>query len=153
MPVIVVGADTSHGNAVVRALMHRSGEVRVFVTAQARADEFRTAGVKVALGDVSDASHVGGAALNAFSAVLIGEAAADGRERAFAGDPVEVASAWAQAVAEAGVTRVIWVSDDPVPRPIAAAAREVANVVVAGRTPEEIAAEVAALDDAERVAD
>jgi len=46
---------------------------------------------------------------------------------------------------------VIWVSDDPVPGPIAAAAREVANVAVAGRTPEEIAADVAALDDAERV--
>jgi len=66
----------------------------------------------------------------------------------FAGDPVDVASAWAQAVAEAGVTRVIWVSDDPVPGPIAAAAREVAHVPPAGRDPEEVAADVAALDAA-----
>jgi putative NADH-flavin reductase len=149
MPVIVVGADTPLGDAIVTALLPRRGEVRAFVTDPEAAASLRDRGVKVALGDVSDGSHVAGAALNAFSAVLLADAAADGRERSFAATPEEVATAWAEGLRDAAVTRVIWVDGaGTVPGRIRAAAAESAAVATEGRTPQEIAAAVAALDEA-----
>ena len=110
MPVIVVGADTPIGRKLVEALAEPEREVRAFVTDPTAGEELKAGGVKVAVGDVSDGSHVGGACTNCFSAVLVTEAATDHRERSFATGPDEVLEAWAEAVTDANVTRVIWVS-------------------------------------------
>ncbi len=109
MPVLVVGADTEMGKAAVEALLSRAGEVRAFVTDPGVALELKKRGVKVATGDVSDASHVGGAATSVFSAVLVSAAATDDRERSFATSPLAVARAWAEGLADARVRRIIWV--------------------------------------------
>ena len=145
MPVIVVGADTPLGRAVIDAVLEPEREVRAFVSDPEVGGMLKARGVKVALGDVSDASHVAGACTNAFSAVLIGPAAADGREVAFASSPEAVWEAWSEAVSEAAVTRVIWVLDR---EPPASRAPEAAVVGVAARPAAEVAAEVAELDDA-----
>lgn len=111
MPIIVVGADTPPGSKIVDALLTRDGEVRAFVTDLTAAEELKQLGVKTAIGDVSDGSHVGGAALNCFSAVLVPDAASDDRERAFADDPGSVVAAWAEGLRDAGVNRVLWIGD------------------------------------------
>ena len=72
------------------------------------------------------------------------EAARDGREISFAADARELFAQWAQAVSEAGVRRVIWVADHPVP---AAEVPEQATVDGA-LSPREVATQVADLDDA-----
>jgi putative NADH-flavin reductase len=118
MPVMVIGADTGRGRSILERLVEPGREVRAFVTDPSRAEELRGSGVKVALGDVSDESHVSGACLNCFSVVFVDEAATDGRLRSFAADPEQVRRAWAGAAASAGVSRVIWVtaaSPPPVP--------------------------------------
>ena len=142
MPVIVVGADTSKGRAVVEELVAPGREVRAFVSDPGAGAELRELGVKVALGDVSDDSHVQGACMNCFTAVLITDAARDERERSFATSEVMVLEGWAAAAAASGVTRVIWVHDGE-PPPVKV--REVRTV-----SPDhpDLVAEVAALDDA-----
>jgi nucleoside-diphosphate-sugar epimerase len=142
MPVIVVGADTEPGLAITRALIDPGREVRVFVTDPGVGAELKALGVKVALGDVSDDSHIEGAAQHCFTAVLITEAARDGRERSFANGELEVLDAWARAVVDAAVHRVIWVHDGDLP---SADVPEVAQV--SPRDPD-LAASVASLDDA-----
>jgi uncharacterized protein YbjT (DUF2867 family) len=148
MPVIVVGADTPTGTTVIEALRSRQGEVRAFVSDPDVGLAMRRAGVKVALGDVSDPSHVEAAALNAFSIVLVGEAADDSRERSFATSPAEVLAGWAEAARLAGVRRVIWVVTAEEVGTLPSAGAESAVVVTDGRAALEVAAEVAALDDA-----
>lgn len=146
MPVIVVGADTPMGETIMDALLPRDGEVRAFVTSERVAADLKARGVKVAIGDVSDGSHVGGAALNAFCAVLVEAAAADSRERSFAADADEVAAAWIEGLNDAAVTRAIFVGSDP---PDAARLKaEFAVVDPAGLSPTEVAARVAELEDA-----
>lgn len=150
MPVIVIGADTSLGPAVVDGLLPRDGEVRVFVTDDAAADAYRTLGVKVAIGDVSDGSHVGGAALNAFSAVLMAEATVDDRLRSFAEDAEAVMDAWAEGLEEAGVRRAIFVATAAVPTPSEPLAAATPEFVVVDPDPEPAvaASRIAELDDA-----
>jgi putative NADH-flavin reductase len=148
MPVIIVGADTEIGTAIVAALLPRQGEVRGFVTDLGVAEDLKRSGVKVALGDVSDGSHIGGAALSAFGAILVAAAADDERERSFAPDRDAVIAAWVEALTDAAVQRAIWVGDGGVPEPIANAVPESAAVSTTNRSPEEIAAAVAALDEA-----
>lgn len=109
MPVIVVGADTPLGSAIVEALLEPDREVRAFVSDPAAAATLRRLGVKVALGDVSDPSHIEASCLNCFSAVLVTEAAVDERERAFASDRETILQGWAEAAADAAVQRVLWV--------------------------------------------
>jgi nucleoside-diphosphate-sugar epimerase len=151
MPVIVVGADTNLGSAVIDALLPQRGELRAFVTDPEIGRELHARGVKVAIGDVSDGSHVGGAALHTFCAVLVPTAANDDRERSFADSPEAVIAAWADGLRDGGVRRAIWLDDGTIPdgadlvRP---AAPEFATVAAAGRPVEEIAAEVARLDAA-----
>jgi uncharacterized protein YbjT (DUF2867 family) len=145
MPVIVVGADTPSGMAVVDGLFHPGREVRAFVSDEEAAAELRRRGVKVALGDVSDESHVEAAATRCFSAVLIADAARDDRERSFAPDPTTVIESWARAVGSAKVTRAIWVMAGPAP---ASGARETA-VVDPGEP--DLVARVVALDDAQNL--
>jgi uncharacterized protein YbjT (DUF2867 family) len=142
MPVIVVGADTSQGRAIVEGLVEPGREVRAFVSDPVVGAELRDMGVKVALGDVSDDSHIQSACTNCFTAVLISEAARDQRERSFAANERQVLEGWAAAAAASGVTRVIWVHDGE-PPPVRV--REVRTV-----SPEhpDLVGEVAALDDA-----
>ena len=93
----------------------------------------------MALGDVSDPSHVGAACLRCFSAVLVTEAAHDGRERSFASGPEAVLAGWVDAVREAAVNRVIWVGEG---------GTEVAGIPTAMVTADDGApGMVAALDD------
>lgn len=148
MPVIVVGADTAMGAVTIDALLPRPGEVRAFVTSPRVATELRARAVKVALGDVSDGSHVGGAALNAFCAVFVLEAAHDDRERSFADDPTAVLEAWVEGANDAGVSRVIVVGTDPDPGVLATLSAEYAVVDTAGLDPAAVAAAVARLEDA-----
>ncbi|MEX0864594.1 MAG: NAD(P)H-binding protein [Acidimicrobiia bacterium] len=115
MPVIVVGADTTAGEAIVGALLQPGREVRAFVSDEMAAAGLRQRGVKVALGDVSDESHVEAASTRCFSAVLIAEAADDGRERSFAATAREVEEGWARAISASRVKRAIWVSSLPPP--------------------------------------
>lgn len=145
MPVIVVGADTGPGKLIIDRLNHPEREIRAFVTSEATAIELKDVGVKVALGDVSDESHVESAALRCFSAVLVAEAAMDNRERSFASNPRDVMSGWARAVARSKVKRVIWVSLDDPPE---TAIGEVAKV---DPTDPELVERVAALDDAQTI--
>ena len=153
MPVIVIGADTPLGAATMDALLPRSGEVRAFVTSPETAAELRDRGVKVALGDVSDGSHVGAAALNAFCAILIAEAAADDRERDFADTPEAVIAAWVDGLNDAGISRAIFLTDRPDTIALAGLRAELAIAATAGRSPADIAAEVSSLEDAAQLPD
>lgn len=146
MPIIVVGADTPAGRAIVEGLLTREGEVRAFVSDTEAADRFRERGAKVAIGDVSDGSHVGGAALRTFAAALVAEAATDGREMSFADHAGDVYRGWAEGVRDAGVKRLIWVGSAP-PAEIVAAAPDVIHVS-ADQPPEVIAQDVVAADAA-----
>ncbi len=148
MPAIVIGADTEVGRAVVDALLDRDGEVRAFVSQPSVGAGLKKLGVKVAIGDVSDASHVGPAALNAFSAVIIAEAASDKRERSFAREPETVMAAWAEGLGDAGVRRVIWVGSGDAPDSLKSVAPEFFAVATVDRDPADIGREVAKLDDA-----
>lgn len=110
MPLILVGADTPVGTAILERFHQPEREIRVFVTDEERGREFKARGFKVATGDVSDESHVEAAALRCFTAVMVADAATDDRERAFASNPEEVLAGWARAVTNSGVQRVIWVT-------------------------------------------
>ena len=100
----------------------------------------------MALGDVSDFSHVEAAALNCFCAVLVVDAATDTRERSFANQAYEIVEGWAGAVRNAGLQRIIWVSGDGSLVPFPSPAPEVATVVV-GSNLEEATTEVARLEE------
>jgi len=144
MPVIVLGADSEVGRAVVERLQTRAGEIRAFVSDLTAATALRARGVNVAVGDVSDFSHIEAASTGAYCAILVAQAATDGREVAFA-DPQQVVEGWMEAVRRAAVTRVIVVGDAPLPGD---GAFEVVAVLTGGRSLDEVADEVAALDDA-----
>jgi putative NADH-flavin reductase len=147
MPVLVVGADSEVGEAVIGRLRSRAGEVRAFVSDPAAGARLRAAGVKTAIGDVSDLSHVGGASLGAFSAVLIASTATDGREISF-GNPRSLVEGWIGALAAAGVTRIIVVGASPAAFPPGI---EATTVPAEGRPVDEVAADVAERDDAARL--
>jgi nucleoside-diphosphate-sugar epimerase len=142
MPVIVIGADTPAGSAIIEALAAPGREVRAFVSDPDVAAALKEQGIKVALGDVSDDSHVEAASLHCFSAVLVSEAARDGRERSFAATELDVLRGWARAVSAAAVRRVIWVHEGDPPR---VDAPEMATV---SPEAEDVGGRVAALDDA-----
>lgn len=115
MPVIVIGADTAPGSGVIDALLPRHGEVRAFVSDIPTGLALKERSAKVAIGDISDGSHVGGAALNTFCAVVVAEAAIDDRERSFASDPAAVVAAWAEGLTDAAVERIIVIDHPDVP--------------------------------------
>lgn len=142
MPVIVVGADTPEGAVIIDRLYSPDREVRVFVTDESTGLELRERGFKVAIGDVSDESHVEAAATRCFSAVLIGGAADDDRLRSFADDADQVLRGWAKAVTNSKVRRVIWVTSGPRPD---VGASEVAQVDPADP---DLAEKVFSLDEA-----
>ena len=144
MPVMVVGADTPVGEAIIREVIDPDREFRALVSDPSVGVRLKEAGVKVAMGDVSDASHVSAACLRCHTVVLVCDAASDGREISFAADAGELLGQWAQAVSEAGAKRVIWVANHPVPE---AQIPEQATVD-SDLSPEQIATRVADLDDA-----
>lgn len=144
MPVIIVGADTNIGRPIVDALLTRDGEVRAFVSDEGVGEQLKARKVKVALGDVSDASHVSAAATRCFTAVLIQDAATDHRERAFSEHPDSTLQGWLTAVEEAQVRRLIWVGAEP---PVSVPVAEYASVDPTDADPTAVAAEVAALDE------
>jgi len=149
VPVIVIGADTSIGKAITAALAVRDGEVRAFVSDASAALLLRNDGVKVAVGDVSDGSHIEGAASGCFSAVVIPEAALDRRERSFTDSPPTTVATWVSALSDASVRRLIWLEDSRVAAPIDHSARSTIQVVVVDTTQRpsaEIAAEVVRID-------
>ena len=115
MPVIVVGADAGWGIEVVDGLRTPGRDLRAFVSDPEIGARLKASGVKVALGDVSDDSHVEAAAIGCYSAVLIAEAAFDGRERSFADNRQEVLEGWARAMETSQVSRLIWISTDEPP--------------------------------------
>lgn len=117
----------------------------MFVTDAATGQRMKDRGFKVATGDVSDESHVEAAAHRCFSAVLIAEAADDGREHSFAATPAEVLQGWANAVSNSGVTRVIWVTDlEPPPTRVTEMAR-------VDPSDPDLAATILALDEAHSI--
>ena len=141
MPVIVVGADTYSGRAILDSLYEPEREIRAFVSDVDVARELKARGFKVALGDVSDDTHVEAAATACFSAVLIEEAANDDRERSFAAEPTDVLEGWARAVSASKVTRVIWVGSE-------APATDVQETAAVSASDPDLAEKVAALDEA-----
>lgn len=145
MPLIVVGADTKAGEAILERAEDPEREIRVFVTDEGKGLELKERGFKVATGDVSDESHVEAAALRCFSAVLIAEAATDHRERSFASSPDEVLRGWARAVSNSEVNRVIWVTAEEPPE---TRADEVARVDPTDRS---FASTVVDLDEAHSI--
>ena len=149
MPAIIVGADTPVGAEIVATLTTGNGEIRVFVTDPDRAEEFRRAGCKVAIGDVSDESHVGLAAFGCFTAVLITEAADDNRERSFADTSATVLEGWREATNEAGIQRQIWVGS-PKLNDLSTSGSEVA---VISRDEPDLAGLVARLNEMEKIPD
>jgi uncharacterized protein YbjT (DUF2867 family) len=143
MPVIVIGADSPLGASIVDTLRGRPGERRAFVGTPEAGEPLRSAGFKVAVGDISDSTHVEGAVFGCYTAVLVAEAAADGRDLAFAEDPDAVIDGWLTAVTASAVPRVILVGPArPAPPGV-----EWAVVDPTGRSAAEVAAEVARLDE------
>lgn len=147
MPVIVIGADTTTGLGITEKLLTTAGEVRAFVTDPAAAGALKARGVKAALGDVSDASHVAGAAAGCFAAVLVTEAACDARERAFAADSASVLAGWTAALEASSVRRAIWVAGAEATPP-KESRPEHAVVPTEGRPIADVVAEVARLEGA-----
>jgi uncharacterized protein YbjT (DUF2867 family) len=145
MPVMVLGADTPLGEVILNELIQPDREVRAFVSDPEFAARYKARGVKVALGDLSDVSHVEAACLNCFTVVAVGPAVVDGRELAFESDPARLAAGWAEAVAGARITRLIWVGEPRPGHPVRVP--EQANLPVAA-DPSDTAREVARLDDA-----
>ncbi|MDJ0952494.1 MAG: NAD(P)H-binding protein [Acidimicrobiia bacterium] len=150
MPVIVIGADTRLGHAIVPALRPASGEIRLFASDEDAVARYRPF-TKVAVGDISDGSHVGGAAIGAFCAVVIAEAAHDQRERFFASTPDELFAQWADGLEEAGISRVILVgarSELPNPVRLDNIGAEYVLVDTSDKDLAAVADEVAAAEDA-----
>ncbi len=149
MPVLIVGADTPIGAAVVKALANREGELRCFVSDLSAAASLKAKSVKVAIGDISDGSHVGAAGLNCFSMIFITAAATDDRERAFAVTSQDVFDQWQEAITMAGAQRIIWVENpSSVGSGAKIIAREIAVVPSDEKTDHAVAERVVALDDA-----
>lgn len=139
---MVVGADHPLGEAIARKLAAPDREVRAFISSVNSHGPLRSLGIKVAIGDLSDESHVEAAATSCFTVVFVEPALGDGRDLAFAA-PEGAALGWAKAATGAKVKRVIWVGAGPPP----VKGPEMAAVAIDNRTPEEIAEEVAFLDD------
>ena len=151
MPVIVIGADTPLGEVIIEGLMPRESEVRAFVSDVDKGLELRRRGAKVAIGDLSDGSHVGGAATRAFCAIFVASSAGDDRERSFADTPLEVYRQWRDGLADSGIKRILWVDENPPPAFITDSAPETVHVDVSAKTPQQVSEEVARLEDAQSV--
>ncbi len=122
----------------------------MFVTDSEVGERYRSV-AKVAVGDLSDGSHVGGAAIGAFCAVVIASAAHDDRERHFATTPDAVFAQWADGLKDAAVGRVIVVgqpSEVPQPDPLAEIGAEYVVIDMTDMSAPALAAKVAAAETA-----
>ena len=150
MPVVVIGADTELGNAIIPALGPVASELRLFVSDGNAAAMYRSQ-FKVAVGDISDGTHVGGAAIGAFCAIVIAAAAHDDRERHFAANVMELFAQWADGLADAGIQRVIVVGDAdelPNPDPLQEVVDDYHHIAPSGRDISEIVAAVLGIEAA-----
>jgi len=150
IPVLVIGADTDLGRALVPALRSDAAELRVFCSDPAAAEPYRGF-AKIAVGDISDGTHVGGAATGAYCAVVIAAAAHDARERAFATDTESLFGQWAGGLAEAEVHRIIVVGERhlvPDPDPLSAACSDYHTVDTADRAIASVVDEIVSLEAA-----
>jgi hypothetical protein len=150
MPVLVIGADTEWGREIVPALRSTAAELRIFGSDPEVVAPYRDF-AKVAVGDISDGTHVGGAATGAFCAVVIVSAAHDDRDRYFATDPPALFAQWADGLADAGVSRIIVVGEPdevPDPDPLRTASPDYHLVTTADRDPAAVVTEVVALESA-----
>lgn len=148
MPVIVIGVDTDIGHALVPAMQPGVAELRIFASDPEAVAAYRSF-AKVAVGDISDGSHVGAAATGAFCAVVIAAAAHDQREHYFATDPDELFAQWAEGLADAAVSRIIVVGDPgevPQPDPLAKATDDYRFVDSSRRPMDDVVALVIDLD-------
>ena len=103
---------------------------------------------------LTDGSHVGGAAIGAFCAVVIAAAAHDDRERHFAADPGELFAQWADGLADAGISRIIVVAGaDELPNPLHLdrIGAEYVFVSTVGRTTRAVVTDIVAAEAAERL--
>lgn len=89
--------------------------------------------------------------MRAFCAVVIAGAASDDRERSFADSPLEVYQQWRDGLVDSGIKRVLWVDENPPPAFIADTAPETVHVDVSAKSPQQVAEEVARLEDAKSV--
>ncbi len=150
MPVIVIGADTPEGPAVVEALVKRAFEVRAFITDPALSNQLRTSGAKVATGDISDGTHVEAAAMGCFCAVVMAGAAKDDRERFFVADATDLHRIWLDALANAEVSRIIWAQDSTQPLHPQTSRSVSAELIVVSEGPG-LPARVADLENSEKI--
>lgn len=153
MPVIVIGADTPLGHQVVRTLEPASGEIRIFASDADAVGEYRSF-AKVAVGDISDGTHVGGAAIGAFCAIVIAATAHDERERFFAATTDELYRQWADGLADAGISRVIVVgapAEIPDPVHLDSIGAEYVLISTSHQSPDEVVAAVVAAESAKRL--
>ncbi len=144
---MIVGADTPIGRRLVEAFADPEREVRAFVSDPEQALELKAMGVKVATGDLSDTSHLAAACTRVFTAILVADAARDGREYAFATGFEAIVGGWAKAVAEPPVSRVIWFGFDDPP------ATDVAEVTIVSPSlsPDRQIERAVSLDDADQI--
>ena len=153
MPVLVIGADTDLGHAIVPALHPASGEIRLFASEPDPVAAYRSF-AKVAVGDISDGTHIGGAAIGAFCAIVIAAAAYDDRERHFAADADALFAQWSDGLADAGIGRVIVVgAAEELPHPVHldGIGAEYVFIDTTGRDLAETVAAVTAAEAAERL--
>ena len=150
MPVIVIGADTALGEYAIDELSRHNRDIRAFVSDPTVGAGLRNRGIRVAVGDVSDGSHLGGAAAGCFSAILVPEAAFDGRLRSFADSPAATVTIWASAVDEASVQRLILLEDGRIPdasERFAGVEAEIVVIPTERRSPTDIAIDVSKADN------
>ena len=155
MPAIIIGADTPLGSAVASAIDAQGREVRAFVSDPGTAADLRGLGIKTAVGDVSDGSHIGAAASGCFTAIIDPTAALDGRERSFSRSADTTISAWARALRDASVTRIVWLQNNgisSIPESLRTSCPEFAVVATDGQKPSSVAAEVLRIDDLDEIA-
>lgn len=150
MPVIIIGADTDVGHALIPALRPDAAELRLFASDPEAITSYRPY-TKVAVGDISDGTHVGGAAIGAFCAIVIAAAAHDHRERYFAATPAALFAQWADGLGGAGIARVIvigTVDELPEPDPLRQIVDDYHHTDTTERTLDEIVAEIVAIEAA-----
>ncbi|MPZ72097.1 MAG: NAD(P)H-binding protein [Nitriliruptorales bacterium] len=107
VPVLITGAETAEGRATARRFLRGGGEVRVFVdpAADRAAEDFRTAGCKIALGTLDDEGHLETAAEQVHTVVHVGGGPMTAPTQVL-DDTATVLSA----AIGAGCRRLIWVS-------------------------------------------
>lgn len=150
MPVIIIGADSAIGHALIPALRPDASELRLFASDAAAVAEYRDF-AKVAIGDISDGTHIGGAAIGAFCAVVIATAAHDERDRYFAPTTGALFAQWADGLADAGVQRVIVIgtgNEIPDPDPLRTIVDDYHHAETSGRELPAVINEVLAIEKA-----